>query len=109
MARENDDPMLFSQGGLQAVQMVDFDVVREIFLGKMRHIEHLQEIPSHIDEGIPNGPFRLRLRNVQRAPDLPQGQLPLLLYEFIVQDTETLAQAHQKRMRQAADHSAHKH
>ena len=87
MPRQHHHAVPFRQRIRQAFQMLNIDIGAKIILIEPRHVEDLENIRRHIDEGSLHQLLRFLFRNRQPRHHLSNGPLPLFFYESVIQDT----------------------
>ena len=109
MARDDGNAVALCQRVRQALEMVDLDILAEVLLIEMRHVEDFQDIAGKVDEGQPHEVASLRLLDAERRHHLRYGAFALLLDQEIVEIAEHPADSHQQPVRRVAGHFAQEH
>ena len=109
MARDDGNAVALCQRVRQALEMVDLDILAEVLLIEMRHVEDFQDIAGKVDEGQPHEVAGFRLLDAERRHHLRYGAFALLLDQEIVEIAEHPADSHQQPVRRVAGHFAQEH
>ena len=109
MPRQYHDAVSFCKRIAHSLEMIDLDVLIEIALVEIWHVENIEHVSREIDERRADDFFCLRLRHIQSRHHLFDRTAPLLLDQQIIQIAENPPQKQQHIIRQQSHQPTEQH